>query len=51
LTKYRKFYSATDTKGDGLIFFDDLTPGSIYDMYITASSILPYEPSYLWTDG
>lgn len=29
-TKYKKFNSMTDDKGNGAIFFDDLKPGSIY---------------------
>lgn len=29
-TSYQKFSSMTDSKGNGVIFFNDLKPGSIY---------------------
>jgi hypothetical protein len=50
LNKYRFFSGATNEEGIGNIFFDDLLPGTKYTMYITSSSILPYEPSFLWSD-
>lgn len=51
LNKYRRTSGQTDNDGLGTIFFDDLQPGTKYSMYITSSSILPYEPSYLWSDS
>ena len=51
LTKYRYFSSTTLSDGTGHIFFDDLQPGTKYNIYLTSSSILPYEPTYLWSDG
>jgi hypothetical protein len=51
LGKYRHFTSTTDSNGVGRIFFDDLQPGKNYDMYVTASSIIPYAPTFLWTDS
>lgn len=49
-TAYKKFNSMTDSKGNGVIFFDDLKPGSIYELFMTSSSFLPYEPTLLWQD-
>ena len=46
--QYRKFSTSTDNVGKVNIFFDDLKPGSNYDVYITCSSYIPYEPSLLW---
>lgn len=51
LNKYRYFSGASNSDGIANIFFDDLQPGTKYNMYITASSLLPYEPSYLWEDS
>ena len=51
LNKYRRYAAATTKDGIGSIFFDDLQPGTKYSMYISSSSLLPYEPSYLWEDG
>jgi hypothetical protein len=51
LNKYRSTSAVSDTNGLTTIFFDDLKPGTIYDMYITASSILPYEPTMLYDDS
>jgi hypothetical protein len=48
VNKYSYYYGTTDVNGIGKIFFDDLMPGTKYSIYITASSILPYEPTYLW---
>ncbi len=50
-TKNKKFSSMTDEKGNGVIFFDDLKPGSYYELFITSSSYLPYEPTLLWQDS
>lgn len=25
-----------------------MKPGSVYEMFITSSSVLPYEPTFLW---
>lgn len=41
----------TDEAGTGTIFFDDLKPGSYYELFITCSSYLPYEPTLLWQDS
>ena len=51
LNKYRSTSSVSDGTGVTTIFFNDLKPGTIYDMYLTASSILPYEPTMLYEDG
>ena len=48
--KYRRYVSSTDESGEGVIFFDDLKPGAKYKMCISSSSILPYEPTFLWDD-
>ncbi len=48
LNKYRYYSGTTNYDKLGTIFFDDLQPGTKYVMYITSSSILPYEPTYLW---
>jgi len=50
-TAYKKYTSITDEKGNGVIFFNDLKPGSIYEVFITSSSYLPYEPTLLWEDS
>lgn len=51
LDQYKKSTITTDKKGYGTIFFNDLKPGSVYNLYLTASSILPYEPTMLWGDS
>jgi hypothetical protein len=48
LNKYSYYSGTTDVNGSAKIFFDDLMPGTKYSIYITSSSILPYEPTYLW---
>lgn len=50
LNKYRSTFTVSDINGYTTIFFNDLKPGSVYDMYVTASSILPYEPTMLYED-
>lgn len=51
LSRYSHFSSTTNNYGIGMIFFDDLQPGTKYTVYLTASSIIPYEPTYLWADS
>lgn len=51
LNKYRWTSTVSDVNGVATLFFNDLKPGTVYDMYITASSVLPYEPTMLYDDG
>ena len=48
--QYRKVIASTDDTGNGTIFVDDLKEGATYELYLTASSYLPYEPTVLWED-
>lgn len=48
--EFKRFIAITNERGDGSIFFDDLQPGSVYSLYITSSSYLPYQPTILWGD-
>lgn len=50
LTPYASVQKITDKKGFTQLFFDDLKPGSKYDIFITSSSIQYYEPTLLWED-
>jgi hypothetical protein len=50
LDKYKRISTTTDLNGNGVIFINDLKPGTIYELYVTASSIIPYEPTFLWSD-
>lgn len=36
----------TDEDGNGVIFFEDLKPGSVYELFVTSSSYLPYYLHY-----
>jgi hypothetical protein len=51
LGKYKVVQITTNSDGNGQIVFSDLKEKSSYQVYITASSPLPYEPTMLWPDS
>lgn len=51
LGRYKIVRITTDSSGNANIVFTDLKPQSVYNIYITASSPLPYEPTMLWPDS
>lgn len=51
LGKYKIVQVLTDETGFGQIVFTDLKSASFYQVFITASSPLPYEPTMLWPDS
>jgi hypothetical protein len=45
-TAHQRYTTMTDEDGNGVIFFEDLKPGSVYELFVTSSSYLPYYLHY-----